>query len=865
MKNPLNKRIPKELAGDFGKYIVIFLFMVLLIGLVSAFKVVGESLQISFEEGIDTYNMEDGHFSFSEPINDSVVSSIEKKANLTIYDFEYFDEDIEGTYATVRVYKDRSAVNMPCIMEGEMPKADNEIVIDRLFARNNEIEIGDIIKLGGRELVLTGLAAFPDYSCLFESNADSMFDSTLFTPALMTEDGYDSVESAHVSYNYAWTYEENIPRSDKAAADKRSKELIDILEEVLIDANEAVVDEAIKAGKLVALRECLEKIEEQGMDPAMFDSDAGREMLLEQINKALEDEDIDLTEEFEEVLDNYPDKSAELTVEDLKLAMKASKEDVNAAQEYIDNIENEMLIVEDYLPRYMNQAINFGIDDVGSDSAVIILFGYIVVAVIAFVFAVTTNNTITAEAGVIGTLRASGYTKGEIVRHYMVLPVLVTFIAAIVGNVFGYTVMKKAMTAIEYNSFSFATYKTVWNADAFLLTTIVPIILMFVINLVVIANKLKLSPLRFLRRDLGKRGKKKAFRLNTKLPIMMRFRIRVIFQNIPNYIVLFLGIFLGGMLVIFGFMFGPLLDDYAKLVVESRIADYQYIVTNTEVSTENASAEKFAMTGLNTFDTKYKEEEISVFGIAKDSEYVSADIPAGKVVASNVMMDKFKLKNGDVIKLKADLNGTEYSFEIAEDYRYDAALALFMNIDDYRTIFNESEDYFTGFFSNEEITDIAADDIYTIITIDDLQKLSNQMKISMGNMMIFMRCFGVIMFVLIMYILSKQIIEKNANSIAMTKILGFKNGEIGGLYIVATSVVVFISLLLTIPLIHGALYVLMNEYLYVKIVGYIPFMIDKSCYIKMFLIGIATYAAISVFQLIKISRVPKVMALKTVE
>lgn len=121
------------------------------------------------------------------------------------------------------------------------------------------------------------------------------------------------------------------------------------------------------------------------------------------------------------------------------------------------------------------------------------------------------------------------------------------------------------------------------------------------------------------------------------------------------------------------------------------------------------------------------------------------------------------------------------------------------------------------------------------------------------------------MFVLIMYILSKQIIEKNANSIAMTKILGFKNGEIGGLYIVATSVVVFISLLLTIPLIHGALYVLMNEYLYVKIVGYIPFMIDKSCYIKMFLIGIATYAAISVFQLIKISRVPKVMALKTVE
>ena len=35
MKNPLRKRLPRELKEDFGKYLVIFLFMVLLISLVS--------------------------------------------------------------------------------------------------------------------------------------------------------------------------------------------------------------------------------------------------------------------------------------------------------------------------------------------------------------------------------------------------------------------------------------------------------------------------------------------------------------------------------------------------------------------------------------------------------------------------------------------------------------------------------------------------------------------------------------------------------------------------------------------------------------------------------------------------------------
>ena len=47
-----------------------------------------------------------------------------------------------------------------------------------------------------------------------------------------------------------------------------------------------------------------------------------------------------------------------------------------------------------------------------------------------------------------------------------------------------------------------------------------------------LVNKLSLSPLKFLRRDLKKRQKKKAFKLNTRIGILKRFRLRVIFQHI---------------------------------------------------------------------------------------------------------------------------------------------------------------------------------------------------------------------------------------------------------------------------------------------------------------------------------------------
>ncbi len=44
MKNPLRKRISRELKDEFGKYLVVFLMMVLTIGFVSGFLVADGSM-----------------------------------------------------------------------------------------------------------------------------------------------------------------------------------------------------------------------------------------------------------------------------------------------------------------------------------------------------------------------------------------------------------------------------------------------------------------------------------------------------------------------------------------------------------------------------------------------------------------------------------------------------------------------------------------------------------------------------------------------------------------------------------------------------------------------------------------------------
>lgn len=51
IKNPLLRRIPRELLGDWRKYLVVSLFLILTIGFVSGMYVANESMLSAADEG----------------------------------------------------------------------------------------------------------------------------------------------------------------------------------------------------------------------------------------------------------------------------------------------------------------------------------------------------------------------------------------------------------------------------------------------------------------------------------------------------------------------------------------------------------------------------------------------------------------------------------------------------------------------------------------------------------------------------------------------------------------------------------------------------------------------------------------------
>ena len=770
MKNPLRKRLPREIRSEFGKYIVIFLLMVATIGFVSGFLVADNSMLIAYQDGFEKYNIEDGNFRTADRIYRSQREDIEK-LGITLYENYYIEATLDNE-STMRFFKNREEINKVCLMKGELPKAAGEIAIDRMYADNNQLAVGDTITSGEHSWKITGLVALSDYSCLFQNNSDSMFDAVKFGVGVVTPEEFDTLNQDKLQYNYSWKYEQ------EPADEVEEKEISeDLMEEI---------------GKIVSL--------------------------------------------------------------------------------------------ESFVPRYTNQAITFTGEDMGGDKAMMIMLLYIIMVIMAFVFGITISNTIRKEAAVIGTLRASGYTRRELISHYMTLPVLVTLAGALAGNVLGYTVLKNVCAAMYYGSYSLPTYETVWNAEAFLLTTVIPVLIMLVVNFCVLRHKLRLSPLKLLRRDLSGKEQKRAMRLSPHIKIFSRFRLRVIFQNMSNYLVLFIGILFANLLLMFGLLLPSVLSHYQTEIQKNMLANYQYMLQvpmgamtgskleellnlltfYAEVRTDNETAEKFSAYALNTLPGKYKSEEVLLYGVEKDSKYVTADLGDG-VYISSAYADKFRIRPGDTITLKEKYEKDEYSFTVDGIYEYTAGLCIFMSRDKLNETFDLEDDYYSGYFSDTPITDIRKKYIGSVVDLDALTKISRQLDVSMGSMMGMVNGFAIMIYMVLIYLLSKIIIEKNAQSISMVKILGYTNWEISRLYILSTTIVVVICLLASLPVERAVMEVLFREMMLSSISGWITMWVDPMIYVRMFGAGLVTYAVVALLEFRKIKKVPMDEALKNVE
>lgn len=803
IKNPLLKRVPREFIGDWKKYIVVTIFLVTMIGVTAGMYVANNSMVAAFDTMEDDFILEDGHFELNKQASPELIAAIES-----------------GEMADIRGYYESQPYYM---------FAQDEIE-DEISRAEEKYGLND------PDFVPVNVEVYENFYLNLDEDSES----------------HIRVFSMQNAIDLPCIHSGRLPASDSEIAIDRmhaDNADIEIGQTITIGGQDYEVVGLISLANYTTLHES--------------NSDTMFNALTFDVGLVTEDG-------FARVSENNNihymyswlyglDPSDEIEEKD------ASERFLKALITQVAITDNE---IEDYLPSYLNQAITFAPDDIIDDMTMVGILLYVFIGIIAFIFAVTLSTTIVKESSVIGTLRASGYTKDELIAHYMAMPVVVTLVSSVIGNLLGYTLCKDVVKNLYYNSYSLPVYKTLWNGDAFLKTTIIPLAIVLLVNYVVIAYSMRLSPLKFLRHDL-KTGKKKNVINLPSWKFLSRFRVRILLQNGSNYLILAFGVIFVMFLMTFSYAMPDTLDHIVDETPKMLFADYQVILKDTVdeegnlITTNNSDAEKFAINGL-IYKSDVLDEEVSVYGFVEDSRYFSLPVLGeSEIVLSDSMADKYNFSVGDVITLNEKYENVSYEFTVVQ-IRKSSSMAIFMGIDAFNSTFDMDEDYFAGFLSSSEITDIADKNIAKVITIEDALMQANQLNHSMGSMMEYLGYACIVMAAVLIYLLTKIIIEKNENAISMTKILGYKPQEIASLYLMSTTWVMIVVELVAVFVGRAIMGIVWRIFLY-SMPGWFPFYMDTMSLVKIFMFVFLAFILIMLLDYRRIRKIPMDEALKHVE
>ena len=260
------------------------------------------------------------------------------------------------------------------------------------------------------------------------------------------------------------------------------------------------------------------------------------------------------------------------------------------------------------------------------------------------------------------------------------------------------------------------------------------------------------------------------------------------------------------------------------------------------------------------------DEKVTAYGIRDDSTYVKLGNSSkeGEVYVSSAFAKKFGLKTGDSISLHEEYANKSYDFTVAGEVDYDGGIAVFMRSEYFNSIFGKKADEFSGYFSRNEIKDIDAQNIATVITKDDIMKVTNQLMHSFGSIIDVFKYVLIVLAAALIYLLAKIIIEKNEHSISMTKILGFTNGEIGSLYIIPTAIVVVLFSVISFA-IGYLLMIWVFKIFMMQMSGYFAFYMSVPSMILSVLYLLIGYAFVSVIDFFRIRHIPMDVALKNMD
>ena len=842
---PLAKRLPRELRRNIGKYLGIFLLMCGSIALTSGFLLAAHSIGCLIDGMRDDYTIEDGRVTTSFEATGEQLKAAEDAAEdvggVTLYKNFSIDAIIkkasgdDGTKRTLRTYAHRTKVDIASYCEGRQPKADDEVAIDRVFATNNDLAVGDRIELEGRTYTICGIMTQPDSQALFLNNSDFTVNTITYGVAEVTDAGFAALEDAGgaPAYTYSFTFNDR----DLSTADRTDAE--QDMVEALADAD-ARVDDLIDADS------------NQGIGYARDDVDGDSMMwttLLDIIIVIMAFVFVVLTdatiEEESAIIGTL--LASGYRRREIVLHYLALPAIVGVLAALLGTALGIAFFTEPMRGLYYG---SYSLPPFQVYWSWEIFVKCAVVPAAALILIT-----------LVGLLRKMGKTPLQFLRHEasgksgtkrgLQLPERMGFVSRFRLRVF---LRNLGNFATLFVGIAFGSLLLLFGL------AILPTMTHYADNLetsLVAEHQYTLKAPLELKGTAEERGRWAALERLQSVDGALLSAVQDASDELDDAADA-LGCDRDTVI--------DLIDKASRIDADND--DIHPVNTTDNGAAKIAQAEKYAVYQLQ-YDrgNGNGEEAISVYGISPNSRYWKGlNVGDGRVAFGGGLLDKFGWSEGQKVELRDKYKAQDYSLEYAgKDCAWGSKsdMNIYMSIEDFNELFGNDAAYFNGYVSDEKL-DLDARYFAGDTTPDDMRAVGDQFIGMMSKMIGMMIGLAVFIFLLFMYLLTKAVIDHSARSISYMKVFGYRDGEISHLYIRSITLCVAASLVLSLPVIIGSLTAIFRSML-LSYNGNIEIYVPAWSMAVCVGIGFATYLIVALLHMRSIKRVSLAEALKVQE
>jgi putative ABC transport system permease protein len=512
-----------------------------------------------------------------------------------------------------------------------------------------------------------------------------------------------------------------------------------------------------------------------------------------------------------------------------------------------------------------NPRIDSAADDVQINFSASIIFGILLVMLFAYVISVFIVHMIDQESSVIGALYSMGVKRRTLMLSYISVPVIVTFISGVIGTVIAVFTPAGIPTQLADTLGYFSMPKLEIEVTPFIIIygLVIPPVTAFIVNVLVIRKRLKKTPLALLRNE-QKAVRAKEIKIKG-LKFIPMFRIRQMIREMRAALTVIFGMFMSLLVALMAlntYVYCNKVNDYyVNQTHYQYMYNYKYPTEEVPEGGYEAVAESFKKEIYGyTFD-------ITLMGITNDNPFFdTGELPDNDsdVVLSSAVANKYNLSVGDIFTLQGDNGDRLYAFRVVRIFDYSASLMMFMDIDRCRDLFGEDDDYFNVVFSDHEL-DIDSGRLYSTVSKSEIERSAGIYVDMMGTMIITMSVASSAVFIVVMYLMIKMMIDRSAFNISLIKIFGFRKREVRKMYLDGNFYMVIIGALIVIPLCKVIMDYIYPRYLVSNVgVGISP-SYTPEMYVIIFGVVIGLYLLINLVLTRRLNKINPAIVLKNRE